>query len=267
MELIKSNLHTHTTLSDGEHSVEENVETAIERGFVSLGISDHSYVEGDGDYTIGKGNEEKYVSEVRRVIKKYEGTFDLFCGAEVDYYSEIDRSLYDYIIGSVHTVKIEGQHRGVDWGGEYTQGIIRDFCGGDHVELCKMYYENVMEHAEKNKPDIMGHFDLVTKFHSFDEDERYYDVALGALREVMKHVKRFEVNTGAVAVNIRKDPYPSKILLAEILRLGGTVVLSADCHNRKHLGFGFEEAAKMLKEIGFTSIDRLTKQGFVSDPL
>lgn len=267
MLLNKSNLHTHTTLSDGQHSVEENVIAAMEKGFVSLGISDHSFVEGDGDYTIGRGNEEKYTREVRRVIKLYEGTFDLFCGAEFDYYSEIDRSLYDYVIGSVHTVKVDGVHRGVDWGGEYTTEIINKFFGGDPVELCKRYYENVMDHAARNKPDFMGHFDLVTKFHSFSEDERYYDVALEAVREVMKHVRRFEVNSGAVADGTRKDPYPSKVLLTEILRLGGTVILSADAHQKKYLDFGFEDSVKMLKDIGFKSVDRLTKQGFVSDPL
>ena len=38
-----SDLHTHTVFSDGANTMEEMVRAAVERNFVSIGISDHSY--------------------------------------------------------------------------------------------------------------------------------------------------------------------------------------------------------------------------------
>ena len=80
--MIKSNLHTHTTLSDGRGTVKDNIEAAIAAGFVSLGISDHSYLEGD-EGSIGP-DEEKYVSAVREAAEEYKGKIDVFCGLELD---------------------------------------------------------------------------------------------------------------------------------------------------------------------------------------
>lgn len=39
-----SNLHTHTTYCDGKNSIEENILYAIEKNFISLGFSGHSYL-------------------------------------------------------------------------------------------------------------------------------------------------------------------------------------------------------------------------------
>ena len=38
-----SNLHNHTTYSDGKFSVRENVEEALRIGMESIGFSDHSF--------------------------------------------------------------------------------------------------------------------------------------------------------------------------------------------------------------------------------
>ena len=45
-----SNLHTHSVFSDGKHSLEENVRSAIEKGMCSLGFSDHSFTPCDTSY-------------------------------------------------------------------------------------------------------------------------------------------------------------------------------------------------------------------------
>ena len=45
-----SNLQTHSVFSDGKHSLEENVRSAIEKGMCSLGFSDHSFTPCDTSY-------------------------------------------------------------------------------------------------------------------------------------------------------------------------------------------------------------------------
>ena len=38
----KQNLHTHSTYRDGKNTLEELIETTLEKGLVSLGFSNHS---------------------------------------------------------------------------------------------------------------------------------------------------------------------------------------------------------------------------------
>ena len=43
MSILNSNAHTHTTFCDGKNTVEEMVQAAIDRNFVSLGFSVHGW--------------------------------------------------------------------------------------------------------------------------------------------------------------------------------------------------------------------------------
>ena len=83
----------------------------------------------------------------------------------------------------------------------------------------------------------------------------------------MKWCTRFEVNTGAMGRGDRDKPYPFRPVLEEIKKRGGTVIPSSDCHDAFNINFGFDEVEKLLRSVGFTSVDRLTKDGFVSDPI
>ena len=44
--------------------------------------------------------------------------------------------------------------------------------------------------------------------------------------------------------------------------LSGNVVITADAHDAKALTYGFEEAAAHLKELGYTKVQVLGKNGF-----
>lgn len=44
--------------------------------------------------------------------------------------------------------------------------------------------------------------------------------------------------------------------------LSGNVVLTADVHDVKALTYGFEDAAAKLKELGYTKVQVLGKDGF-----
>ena len=46
--------------------------------------------------------------------------------------------------------------------------------------------------------------------------------------------------------------------------MGGDVTITADAHEAKALTFGFEEAAAQLKELGYTRVLVLGKDGFAS---
>ncbi|MBR7034090.1 MAG: hypothetical protein IKI03_10730 [Clostridia bacterium] len=265
--MIKSNLHTHTTLSDGRNTVAENVEAALGAGFVSLGISDHSYVEGDTG-TVGKDAEERYVGAIRTEAERYAGRIDVFAGLEFDRFSPCRRELYDYVIGSVHLIDCGGRLCQIDWGHEFVKWVTDEFFGGDVLKLCEEYFRTLAEHVKENRPDIVGHFDVIALSSGVDEDDpRYIEMATGCAAEIMKWCTRFEVNTGAMGRGDRDKPYPFRPVLEEIKKRGGTVIPSSDCHDAFNINFGFDEVEKLLRSVGFTSVDRLTKDGFVSDPI
>lgn len=267
MPKFKSNLHTHTTYSDGIGTIDENIASAIERGFVSIGISDHSCTEYD-ECCMKPGNEREYTEEIRRKAREYDGKIDVFCGIELDSFSKCERERYDYIIGSVHCLKVKGEYCPVDFSKEHQTHVIEKTFGGSMIDFARMYYDDVVKNVRTNSPDIIGHFDLITKYGLVDEsDEEYRKIAVEALREAIKYCRRFEVNTGAIARGYRKNPYPAEFLLKEILRLGGDVIITSDSHNPSKIDFAFEKAENILKSIGFTHTDRLTKNGFVSEPL
>ena len=66
----------------------------------------------------------------------------------------------------------------------------------------------------------------------------------------------------AVLGRFRKDYFPSDAILKEWLVLSGNVVITADAHDTKALTYGFEEAAAHLKELGYTKVQVLGKNGF-----
>ena len=103
-----SNLHTHTVFSDGKGTVRENIESAIKKNMLSLGFSDHSFTACDTSYCMMLEDYEKYCLEVKALAKEYEDKIPVFLGLEMDYYSEIDRSMFDYIIASVHYIVRNG---------------------------------------------------------------------------------------------------------------------------------------------------------------
>lgn len=96
----------------------------------------------------------------------------------------------------------------------------------------------------KTGADIIGHFDLVSKFNEggrfFDENnDRYKECAYRAIEDLVQYGVPFEINTGAVSRGYRKTPYPGEDLIRKIASLGGKFILSSDAHSAENLCFGF----------------------------
>ncbi len=70
------------------------------------------------------------------------------------------------------------------------------------------------------------------------------------------------MNTCGVYRGFRKDFYPSDAILKEWLVLSGNVVITTDAHDTMELTFGFEDVAAKLKELGYTKVQVLGKDGF-----
>ncbi len=240
-----SNYHTHTVYCDGNDTPEALVLEAIRLGCPSIGFSGHSFTEFDQSYCMSRERTEEYKREVRALKEKYRGQIEILLGVEQDYYSEEPTDEYDYVIGSVHYILKDGVYLTVDWTREQQEEDVKIYYGGDFYAYAEDYYKIVADIYRKTKCDIVGHFDLITKFNQDDalfdtKDERYRNAALAAVRALLKTPAAFEINTGAIARGLRTEPYPAKFILDEIYREGGEVLITSDCHAKENLLFGFD---------------------------
>lgn len=259
-----SNLHTHTTYSDGKNTVRENIESAIAKRMHSIGISDHSYTDFDLSYCIKKEAVSSYIAEIKALREEYKDRIEVYIGLELDGYSELDeRADFDYLIGDCHYVPtFDGRHS-VDHCEAGFVEIGEKYFGGDYLAFAKKYYETYAERMPIIRPDVLGHFDLVTKFGYIDQSlPAYRSAALEALVASLEVCPIVEMNTGAIARGLRKEPYPAPFLLDEIRERGGKILLSSDSHNADNLIFFFDEGVELLRAHGFKSIVALSEGRF-----
>lgn len=264
-----SNLHTHTTFCDGKSTAEEMVHSAIEKGFVSLGFSGHAYT--PFELTSCMTDEDGYVKEINRLKEVYKKDIEIYLGIEEDAFALVNRSKYEYIIGSLHFLKVNGQILPFDIGNEY---MTRCFAahGGSVERMAESYYSAFSDYLVKRRPDIVGHFDLLTKYDEMSEpiflgNKTHDKIAGRFLRSVANKGLLFEVNTGAIARGYRTLPYPSLELLHILKKEGTDVTISSDCHSHGLIDCYFEEARQILREVGFTQTVILCNNKFTKIPL
>ena len=247
MTAITSDLHMHSTFSDGKHPPEEMIQEGLRRGLTRIGISDHSFVEMD-DSSMSPDSIEPYRREMARLKEKYAGKIDVRYGLERDYYTETFED-YDYVIGSVHWVRMPDGHRMcVDWTAEKLAEDCRKYFDGDWYALAEAYYALEADVVRRTKCDIIGHFDLVSKFNEqagwFDQRHPRYTAAWHRAADALLQTgKPFEINTGAISRGYRTEPYPARDIRDYLRRHGARFILSSDAHQKENICFQFEKYA------------------------
>ena len=103
--------------------------------------------------------------------------------------------------------------------------------------------------VEVTQCDIIGHFDLITKFieqePAFDVNHpRYVKAWQKAADILLNSGKPFEINTGAISRGYRTEPYPSREIREYIRQHGGKMILSSDSHQKDTIAYRFDEYAR-----------------------
>ena len=256
---VLSNCHTHSVFCDGKNTIAEMAEEAYSRGFVSLGFSGHSENEADTEWCLK--NAKAYRAEVRRVQAEYAGKMRIWLGLEWDCRSKINPGDYEYTLGATHRMYSEMGEIPVDHSRELLAELLEKYLRGDGEALYRGYYDSVKV-AAKQKSPIFAHFDLVRKYNDgnvfFNMDTPdYKKCALEALEAVFESGAVLEINTGAMARGACSTPYPAPFLLDAWHEMGGKVILSSDCHDRRYLDYAFDEAIELARKTGYASILRL----------
>ncbi|HSU79514.1 MAG TPA: DNA polymerase/3'-5' exonuclease PolX [Candidatus Angelobacter sp.] len=106
---IKSDLHMHTTSSDGANTLEEMAEAAILKGYEYIAITDHSK-----SLRVANGLTEERLraqhQKINELNKKYKGKLHIFSGVEMDilpdgrldYEDDLLEEL-DFVIAAIHS--------------------------------------------------------------------------------------------------------------------------------------------------------------------
>lgn len=262
-------LHMHTTYCDGSNSAEEMIASAVSKGLRVVGISGHSFTWFDTSYCMSEEGTKDYIAEISGLMEKYADKIQVLLGTELDYWADIDVTPYDYIIGSSHYVLRDGKYLDVDYSAEMLMDGAGRYFGGNMSEMAKAYYSQVGDIVRKTGCDIIGHFDLITKFNEqlpvqivgttdpvymtawMDAVDRIFEdtaalrrsgvpnrlETLGVLIAGDKPV--FEINTGAMAKGYRTTPYPAADQMKYIRSKGGILVLSSDSHRTDTVAYGF----------------------------
>ena len=199
---------------------------------------------------------EGYLDEIERLRDIYSNKIRIYHGAEVDYYSDYLSDRFEYRIGSVHYVEKNGVRYSVDDSPGLLDDIAREAFGGDYMALCESYYANVADVINRTGADIIGHFDLITKFNEVSpkintNDERYIAAWKQAADKLLKTEALFEINTGAISRGYRTAPYPATDIIDYIGTNGGSFILSSDSHSTSSLLCKFDECERMIREKGY----------------
>ena len=268
----KSNLHTHTRFCDGKDSAEEVVLAAIAAGMETVGFSGHSGLPFSTSWTMKQERTREYQKEILRLKDAYRDQIHILLGIEQDYLTGVPDYPYEYVIGSVHCIEVGDEHFMIDESAQVLTNAAQKYYGGDFYKLCRAYYEYMAEVIDRTHGDIVGHFDLVTKFNEggcmFDEsDPRYRRYAIDALDALLEKDVIFEINTGAMSRGYRRSPYPSPLLLRRIAEKGGNVTITADAHAKENLQYAFSDAVLLARAAGLGSILTMTRDGWKRIPL
>lgn len=259
-----ADFHVHSVFCDGKNTPEEIVREAIERGGSSIGFSGHGYTPFDLRYCMK--DMDGYVQEITRLKKVYGDRIRIYLGVEEDMLAPVERDRFDYIIGSAHYIYVDGEYCSVDSGVDYIERCLEHF-GNDPVKLTQAYYSNFCTYIKSRKPDIVGHFDLITKYSEVKpelglQNESCGCVAERYLAEAAESGCVFEVNAGAMARGLRSKPYPAENLLHVLKKKGARVLLSSDSHEMSQLAYRFDDLRAYLREIGFRQAYVFSEDGF-----
>ena len=266
-------LHCHTHFCDGADSPAAMAAAAFAAGCGAIGFSGHSPLPGQEVWCMDPARVADYRRAVMELKAGYAGRMEVYLGLEQDFCSPDTGPDWDYKIGSVHCLPLpDGTLLPLDESAATLASGVQRWFGGDWNALARAYYERVARVDTVTGGEIVGHFDLITKFNEngaqFDEgDPAYREAAFAALDELTGRERIFEINTGAISRGYRTAPYPATFLLRRLADKGGRITLSSDTHSAETVLYGYREAVRLARDCGFSSCGYLTARGFAAGRL
>jgi histidinol-phosphatase (PHP family) len=169
----------------------------------------------------------------------------------------------DYFIGSVHHV----HEIPID----YDKALYvkaRDAAGGTDERLFEDYFDSQYEMLKALKPKVVGHFDLIRLMsdepnRDLREMKSVWEKAVRNLKLIVEQGGLMEINTSALRKGL-EEPYPTKSICEEYLKMGGKLTLSDDSHGIAQVGTNFERAFAYLESLEVKELFLLESTGVLA---
>jgi len=260
--VIRWNLHTHTTESDGDLGVGGLVRQAASEGLLGIAVTDHFPYPYRGPETVDwKVSRERLIQLLERLerLRANEDQLVILKGLEVEFtepLGSLERALrgldVDFVLGSVHVL---GRWI-VDWSeAEFLRA--KEFFGSLKKAILR-YFEAAAELSESGLVDCLAHMDLVKKYNRgqrhFNQTSSWYvDAAEDCLERIAKAGVAVELNTGGLGMPVG-EMYPARWLLRRAAELGIGVTVGTDLHKGEEgVTAGLDQAELALREAGYQS--------------
>ena len=247
---MRVDLHNHTVLCNhATGTVDEYIQRAIELGIAEYGFSDHAPMNFDPKYRMNISQKEQYENWINTAKEKYKDQIKILLAYEVDYLDgyildEILKSKVDYLIGSVHFLKNKTEMWGFD-----NPEFIGVYESKDIDTIWIEYFDAIKAMAKTGLFDIVGHFDLIKVFRFLPKKD-IKSIAKEALQEIKKSNMVLEINPAGLRKPIN-ETYPSRQLLELAFEMDINITFGSDAHSVEQVGFMYENALNLVKEIGY----------------
>ena len=280
--MVTADYHLHTEYSDdSQEPMENQVRRAIELGLKEICFTDHvdygikkDWSEGNIQYRLGDGvgnplgigepmanvDYPAYFKEIRMMKEKYGDKITIKQGLEfgiqtitVDKYEKLYeryRNELDFVLLSLH--QIENREF---WTQDYQRGRSQQ-------EYNELYYKELYNVIKVFKNySVLAHLDLIVRY---DLQGRYpfekvKDYIAEILKLAIKDGKGIEINTSSWHYGL-DDTMPSGDVLRLYRDLGGKIItVGSDGHSTRYVADHFEDAVKVLREVGFDEYATFTK--------
>ena len=273
--LKKTNYHMHTKFCDGNSTVKEMAQSALDLGMESFGFSGHAMNPFSSDWHMSLRDYENYCREVRAVKEAVKGKAEVYCGFEADFIPGVCEPSFksysqfspDFLIGSVHYVLAECEHGFFEADGAFedTRERIKKYFGGNAKKAVQAYFASQREMLLHGDFTFIGHCDLIRKQNSkkapsklFDENDSWYRKEIKATADsIAKAGVCVEINTGAMSRMYLESPYPSLDFLTLLKERNVPVTFASDAHAARHVGFGFDTACDLARSASYTELHYL----------
>lgn len=259
--------HSGEFCSHATDSLEDVIQSYIEKGFAWVGITEHvPAISNDLLYPNQKEagldaetlyvEFAEYIKKCRELQAKYASQIKVYVGAETETYSGyetfipglIEKFKPDYVVGSIHHV----DDMGIDYSAEQYGETAHALGGVD--AMYERYFDQQYEMISHLRPAVVGHFDLV---RIFDPDYRSRLEKPSIRERVTRNLKRVRELDLILDFDLRSlykgadEPYITESILRQALEMGIAVVPGDDSHGVSTVGLNMETGVAILQDMGF----------------
>ena len=256
--MIMYDTHIHTNNSpDSKQSIDTVCTTAIEKGLSAVSICDHAEVSlfhmDDFHKLIANS-----IEDVKMTQGKYGNKIKILQGIEISEFFWDEEKLsgflslsdYDVILGSVHRVDC------VEHSDSYSRVVMSETSEENLHVFLRTYFADMIQMIENYDFDVLSHLTVPLRYINGKygrgiEISRYNDTIRKILSMIIEKGIALEINTSGLDTLINCT-FPDEKHVRWYKEMGGELVtIGSDAHSPDRIGYGFDRAKKMLKDIGF----------------